>query len=89
MKAKEFEMNVKNPFKVEYMEKVRSEGYNLALGIGWKEDNYSLEVRLQPLGGSLDPIPQDLFDKIKNEILPEQYKGAAVNVVYVGIIRPR
>lgn len=89
MDVQEFITQVKNPFKAEYTEKVKSEGYNMALGIGFRENNYSLEVRLQPLAGSLDPIAPDLFDKIKKEILPEQYKGAAVNVVYVGIIRPR
>ena len=89
MDIKEFTANVKNPFKVEYTEKIRSEGYTMGLGVGFRENNYSLEVRLQPLAGSPDPIPKDLFERIKTEILPDQYKGAVVNVVYVGVIRPR
>ena len=39
--------------------------------------------------GSLDPIPDDLFDKIKNDILPNLYQGCEVNVEYVGMIYPR
>lgn len=48
MDAQEFITQVKNPFKVEYTEKVKSKGYNMALGIGFRENNYSLEVGFNP-----------------------------------------
>ncbi|MBU0470722.1 MAG: hypothetical protein KKA62_00425 [Nanoarchaeota archaeon] len=87
MDIKDFKEKVKKPFHAEYKEKVKSEGYNMALGIGFWENNYSLEVRLQPLENSPDPIPTDLLDRIKNEILPSRYEGAVVNVEYIGVIK--
>lgn len=75
MDFQEFIEQVKIPFKAEYKEKVKSKGYDMSLGVGFGKENYSLEVRLSPLEGSLDPILTDLFDGIKKEILPEQYKG--------------
>lgn len=89
MNITEFKKNVKDPFYVNYKKKVESEGYNIAVGIGFGKNSHTLEVRLQPLAGSPDPIPKNLFDRIKNEILPNQYMGAVVNVVYIGIVRPR
>ncbi len=62
---------------------IRDLGYNLMGGIG----KDSLEMRLQPLPGSPDPIQDDVWNKIKQEILGENYKGAKVNLRYVGAVR--
>lgn len=98
MDLKEFKEKVKIPFRTEYEPKVKAEGYSMNLGIGrGSKGDYSLEVRLQPLEGSPDPIADDLFDRIKNEILPNLYEAEAeterwvveVHVVYMGMVYPR
>ena len=64
-------MDTKKKFLKKYSTKVEDEGYSMALGFGLKDDNHTLEVQLQPLEGSPDPINDDLLDLIKNEILPD------------------
>lgn len=71
---------------------IKALGYNLACGLGMKEEKMSLEARLQPLPGSLDPISDDLFQKIKvdlGEYLQNRGYDVALNIRYTGIITPR
>mgnify|MGYP001578047362 CR=1 FL=1 len=71
---------------------VEALGYNLACGIGMKEEKISLEARLQPLPGSQDPISEDLFARIKSDL--EKYllnngDDVPLNIRYTGVITPR
>ena len=89
MDIEKFKKEVKQPYYSNYSPKVEAEGYTMALGIGQNKDGYTLEVRLQPNEGSPDPIPVEVLDKIKNEVLPGTYKGTQVNVEYLGIVKAR
>lgn len=60
-------------------------GYELSRGMSLS----SLEPRLKPLEGSPDPIPDDLLEKIRNEIVPKNYNGLPVNVQYFGKVSAR
>ena len=43
-------------------------GYNLACGLGKTDGKISLEAKLQPLPGSPDPINDDVFARIKDDL---------------------
>jgi len=80
--------DIKHAYHTTYSPKVEAEGYTMALGIGRNDDGFTLEVRLQPKVGSPDPIPADLLERIKNEVLENPYEGTPVNITYVGY-KPR
>ena len=68
----------------DYQQVITDLGYSMANGISKKNDQFSLEIRLQPLEGAVHPIPDDLFFRIKS-LIGKEYKGAPVNIKYIGI----
>ncbi len=68
---------------------VEALGYNLSCRLGKKEGKFSLEARLSPLSGSPDPISDDLFARIKNDLekyLQDNNENVPLNIVYIGSI---
>ena len=43
---------------------------------------YGLVARIQPHQDSIDPVPEDLLRKIREEVLPKDYRGVPVFVEY-------
>lgn len=83
--------SVKKKILQEKRADVEALGYNLACGLGRNEKGaYTLEARLQPLPGSPDPISDDVFARIKNDL--EQYlldnqENVPLNIMYSGVLR--
>ena len=75
---------LKAKFLGEFKPALETLGYNMALGISAELNQPVLEVRLQALPGSPDPIENNLLAQIKNGILPTEYHNLKVNVSYVG-----
>jgi len=76
---------VKKKLLLEKGSDVKTLGYNLACWLGTKEGEYSLEARLQPLPGSPDPISDDLFARIKEDLekyLRDNNENVPLNIVY-------
>ncbi|MDO8510569.1 MAG: hypothetical protein Q7S55_00225 [Nanoarchaeota archaeon] len=71
---------------------VKALGYNLSCGFGKQEGTFSLEARLQPLPGSPDPISDDIFARIKNDLekyLQDHNENVPLNIIYIGLITAR
>ena len=71
---------------------VKALGYNLSCGLGRQEGKFSLEARLQPLPGSPDPISDDVFARIKNDLekyLQDNGDDTPLNIIYTGPITAR
>ncbi len=64
-------------------------GYSMACGLNRLEGKVTIEVRIQPLPGSPDPIDDGLLEKIKNEVLRDNYKGVSLDIHYIGMISAR
>ncbi|GEM_PF-4902263 len=63
-------------------------GYNLTCCVARAEGKISLEARLEPFPGSPNPIDQQLFVRIKNDLeqyLQEINEDISINVEYSGI----
>ena len=69
--------------KANYGHQVEELGYKMATGhrIGVEE----LVAILRPLPGSEDPIPKDLLQRITEEVLPSEYEGFTLEVIYIAI----
>jgi hypothetical protein len=89
--------DIKQQFTADYRQKVEATGYFLGLGLPYiryvdpaapasEQGKHCICARLQPLPGSPDPIDQGLLGKIRDEILPKEYKGVPVYVQYIGPI---
>ena len=84
--------SVKKRLLLEKSPEIKALGYNLSCGLGMKEGKYSLEARLQPLFGSPDPISDDLFAKIRDDLekyLQDNNENIVLNIVYAGLITAR
>ena len=86
-------------FGEDYKTQIESLGYYLTHGvatIGMRDpnatkatkDNPCLVAYIKAMPGSRDPIESNLLEKIKNEILPEKYRGFKLFIEYNGPVVP-
>ncbi len=50
-------------------------------------NDYYLSIRLHPADASHDPISDSLLKRIKNEVLPKEYRDVLVEVIYRGAVK--
>ena len=85
MDTKQFTEEVKKPFRETYQAAVRERGYGLNLGLGKNapDHGFSLEVYVQAMPGSPDPITPQTLEEIKELVGHGQtFKDFYVNVRY-------
>ena len=76
-------INRSRSFSRRYGDSIEDLGYSMEVGLsGEKNGDHTIEVMLQPLDNSHEPIPEDLFKKIRDVVLPQNYLGFEVNVKY-------
>lgn len=86
MDTKQFTEEVKGPFYNMYRAGVEEKGYTFALGRGRNapDKGFSLEVYVQTMPGSPDPITPKTLDEIKELVGHGQtFKDFYVNVRYI------
>ena len=82
MNAKEFRENVRIPFKNMYRNQINELGYNMSTGSGVKDGEWSIKVRIQPLGE--ENLDQKEMPQSIDELLPDTFMGYKVKTQYIG-----
>jgi len=75
-------INTASQFGMEYLPQIDVLGYSLMSGLNVKDRPGTIDAIISPKQGSQNPIAPDLFTRITEEIIPKEYKGLPVNVVY-------
>ena len=72
-------------FKADFTTKIRALGYDLMMSTSTHE---GLVAKIVPMTAGQSEIPDDLLDKVREEVLPKLYEGVPIRVIKDVIYNP-